>query len=120
MLVLLCSVFLSMVLLHLEVCSCTRSYLIVHAIEVGIETLVEPPAGVADLSTDVASVWRAEALPVVVPTERILHRSTETRHMEAVLVLLILYPAGGETIISITNFYIIHPSSISLSTCLST
>lgn len=75
--------------------SCRPSYLVVDAVEVGIETLVEPPACVADLGTDVAGVWCAEALPVVVPTERILHRSAETRHMEAVLVLLILYPAGG-------------------------
>lgn len=86
------------------VCSCRRSYLVVDAVEVGVETLVEPPAGVADLGTDVAGVWRAEALPVVVPAERILHRSTETRHMEAVLVLLVLYPAGrGQTIMSVTK-----------------
>lgn len=111
-----------MVLLHLLVCSCRQPYLVVDTVEVGVETLMEPPAGVAYLGTDVASIWRAEALSVVVPTERILHRSTETRHMEAVVVLLILYPAGRETIISITNLliYIYSSSTVSLSTCLST
>lgn len=65
---------------------------------------MEPPAGVADLGADVAGVWCAEALPVVVPSERVLHRSTETGHMEAVLVLLVLYPAARqETLISIAN-----------------
>lgn len=72
---------------------------------------MEPPAGVADLGTDVASVRRAEALPVMVPTERVLHRSTETRHMEAVLVLLILYPAaGGE--VAILNDPSLPPNSV--------
>lgn len=71
------------------------SYLVVDTVEVGLETLVEPPASVADLGTDVACVWCAEALLVVVPTERIFHRATETRHMEAVLVLLTLDPATG-------------------------
>lgn len=73
-------------------------YLVVDAVEVGLETLVEPPAGVADLGTDVARVRCAEALLVVVPTERILHRAAETRHMEAVLVLLTVSPAAGEDI----------------------
>ncbi len=116
------NVSVSMVLLHLLVCSCRQPYLVVDTVEVGVETLMEPPAGVAYLGTDVASIWRAEALSVVVPTERILHRSTETRHMEAVVVLLILYPAGRETIISITNLliYIYSSSTVSLSTCLST
>lgn len=43
--------------------------LVVDTVEVGVETLVEPPACVADLGADVAGVWRAEALLVVVPTE---------------------------------------------------
>lgn len=47
----------------------------------------------ADLSADVAGVRCAEASFVVVPTERVLHCPAETRHVEAVLVLLILYPA---------------------------
>lgn len=71
------------------------AHLVVDAVEVGMETLMEPPAGVADLSTDVASVRCAEAMTVVVPAERILHCSTETRHVEAVPILLVLYPAGG-------------------------
>ena len=71
------------------------AYLVVDAVEVGMETLMEPPAGVADLGTDVSGVRCAEDMPVVVPAERILHRSTETRHVEAVPVLLVLYPAGG-------------------------
>ena len=45
------------------------SYLIINTIEVGVETLVEPPAGMADLSADVSSVRRAEGLLVVIPTE---------------------------------------------------
>lgn len=56
---------------------------------------MEPPAGVADLSTDVPRVWRAEGLTVVVPAERILHRPTKTRRMEAEVVLLVIYPAAG-------------------------
>lgn len=69
-------------------------YLVVDAVEVGVETLVEPPAGVADLGADVAGVRRAEALLVVIPAERILHRPAETRHMQPEPVLLILNPAG--------------------------
>lgn len=57
---------------------------------------MEPPAGVADLGTDVAGVRRAEGLPGMVPAKRVLHRSTETGHMEAVVVLLTLYPVAGE------------------------
>lgn len=77
-----------------------RFYLVVDAVEIGVETLVEPPAGMADLSTDVAGVWRAEYMLVVVPTKRILHRPTETGHMEAVPALLALYPAGEKTSLS--------------------
>lgn len=76
-------------------CILLQSHLVVDAVEVSVETLVKPPAGVADLGTDVAGVRRAETLLVVVPTERVLHRSAETRHMEAVPVPLIIYPAGG-------------------------
>lgn len=57
---------------------------------------MEPPAGVADLGTDVAGVRRAESLSGMVPAKRVLHCSTETGHMEAVVVLLTLYPAAGE------------------------
>lgn len=57
---------------------------------------MEPPPRVADLCTDVARVRRAEALLVVVPTERIPHRAAEARHVEAVLVLLAVGPAGGD------------------------
>lgn len=56
---------------------------------------MEPPAGVADLGADVACVRRAEGPPVMVPAERVLHRPTETRHMEAVAVLLALHSAAG-------------------------
>lgn len=77
-------------------------HLVVNPVEVGMETLVEPPASVADLSTDVAGVWRAEALLIVVPAEGILHRAGETQHMKAVLVLLVLDPVG-ETETSFTH-----------------
>lgn len=94
------------------------SYLVVDAVEVGVETLVEPPAGVADLSTDVARVWCAEALLVVVPTERILHGSNKTGHMEAVPVLFIIYPAGKETklhenMFSLPASYLLTPAAAS-------
>ena len=71
------------------------THLVVDPVEVGVEALAEPPARVTDLGTDVPRVRRAETLVVVVPRERILCRPTETRHVEAVLVLLVLGPAGG-------------------------
>lgn len=70
------------------------SYLVVDAIEVGLETLAEPPAGVADLGADVAHVWGAEALQVVVPAEGVVQRAAEARHVEAVPVLLAVDPAA--------------------------
>lgn len=79
-------------------------YLVVDTVEVGLETLVEPPSGVADLGTDVARVRCAEALLVVVPTEGILHRAAEPRHMEAVLVLLTVCPAAGDISINKLQF----------------
>lgn len=84
--------------------SICQLYLVVNPVEVGVETLVEPPAGVADLGADVARVWRAEAVLVVIPAERILHRPTETRHMEAILVLLAVYPAAGGQNVDILEF----------------
>lgn len=72
----------------------TRTYLVVDTVEVSIETLVEPPASVADLSTDVACVWCAETLQVMIPAERILRCPAETGHMQAVLVVLILDSAA--------------------------
>lgn len=72
-----------------------RVYLVVDSVKVGVETLVEPPSGVADLSADVSCVRRAETVLVVIPAERIFHRSAEARHMEAVLVLLAVYPEPG-------------------------
>lgn len=72
----------------------TRTYLVVDTVEVSIETLVEPPASVADLSTDVARVWCAETLQVMIPAERILRCPAETGHMQAVLVVLILDSAA--------------------------
>ena len=53
------------------------TYPVVDAIKVGVEALVVPPTAVGDLSTDVATVWRAEALLVMVPAERVLHCPTE-------------------------------------------
>lgn len=58
---------------------------------------MEPPAGMADLSTDVPCVWGAETVLVVIPAEGILHCPTKTRNMEAILILLIIYPVGQET-----------------------
>ena len=80
------------------ICLCVSAplsswYLVVDSIEVGVEALVVPPPRMGDLSTDVACVWGAEALLVVVPAERVLHSAAEPRHVEAVLVLLILYAA---------------------------
>lgn len=72
----------------------TRTYLVVDTVEVSIETLVEPPASVADLSTDVARVWCAETLQVMIPAERILRCPAETGHTQAVLVVLILDSAA--------------------------
>lgn len=72
----------------------SRTYLVVDTVEVSIETLVEPPASVADLSTDVACVWCAETLQVMIPAERILRCPAETGHMQAVLVVLILDSAA--------------------------
>lgn len=71
-------------------------YLVVDAIEVCIETLVIPPAGVGDLGTDVARVRCAEALLVVVPAERVLHCPAEARHMQTVLSGLILHTAKAQ------------------------
>lgn len=48
-----------------------------------------------DLCTDVACVRSAEALLVMVPGKRVLHCATEARHMQAVLVVLILSAARG-------------------------
>lgn len=64
---------------------------VIDSIKVGVEALVVPPTAVWDLSADVATVWRAEALLVMVPTERVLHRATEAWHMETVLMLLIFH-----------------------------
>lgn len=52
--------------------------LIIHPIEVGKEALMVPPASVRYLSTDVTCVWSAEALLVMVPTERVLDCTTES------------------------------------------
>lgn len=52
-------------------------YPVVDAVEVGVETLVVPPAAVGDLGADVAAVGGAEALLVVVPTERVPHCAAE-------------------------------------------
>lgn len=49
------------------------TYPVVDAVQVGVEALVVPPAAVRDLSADVAAVWGAEALLVVVPAEGVLH-----------------------------------------------
>lgn len=73
------------------------TYPVVDSIEVGVEALVVPPAAVGDLCADVATVRGAEALLVVVPAERVLHRPAEARHMEAVLMLLVFHTAGGRT-----------------------
>lgn len=55
---------------------------------------MEPPAGVADLSTDVSRVWGAETVLVVIPAEGVLHRPTKARHVQAVLILLTVDPVG--------------------------
>lgn len=60
-------------------------YLVVDAVQVGVEALVIPPASMRDFSTDVSCVWGAEALFIMVPAERVFHCSTEARHMEPVL-----------------------------------
>lgn len=52
--------------------------LIIHSIEVGKEALMVPPASVRYLGTDVTRVWSAEALLVMVPTERVLDCTTES------------------------------------------
>jgi len=52
--------------------------LIIHSIEVGKEALVVPPASVRYLGTDVTCVWSAEALLVMVPSERVLDCTTES------------------------------------------
>lgn len=85
--------------MFLTVSLCPACDLVVDTVEVGLETLVEPPACVADLGTDVARVRCTEGLLVVVPTEGILHRATETRHTDAVLVLLTLNPAADGDIL---------------------
>lgn len=53
------------------------TYPVVDSVKVGVEALVVPPATVGDLSADVATVWGAEALLVVVPAERVLHGPAE-------------------------------------------
>ena len=70
---------------------------VVKAIEVGVEALAVPPTAVGDFSTDVSAVGGAEALLVVVPAERVLNRSTEAWHVQAVLVLLILHATNTPT-----------------------
>lgn len=69
------------------------TYPVVDPIKVGIEALVVPPTTVGDLSTDVATVGGAEALLVVVPAERVLHCPAEARHMETILMLLVVHTA---------------------------
>lgn len=70
---------------------------VVKAVQVGVETLVVPPTAVGDFSTDVSTVGGAEALLVMVPAERVLNRSAEARHMQAVLVLLVLHATNTST-----------------------
>lgn len=67
------------------------SYSVVHSVQVGVKALVVPPPPVGDLGADVAAVWSAEALFVVVPAERVLGRAAEPRDVQAVLVLFILH-----------------------------
>lgn len=76
----------------------TTAHLVVDAVEVGAEALVEPPAGVADFGADVARVGRAEGPSVVVPGQRVLHRPAEPGHMQPVAVLLALYPAAATSV----------------------
>lgn len=70
---------------------------VVKAVEVGVEALVVPPTAVGDFSADVSTVGGAEALLVMVPTERVLNSSTEAWHMQAVLVLLVLHATNTQT-----------------------
>lgn len=71
----------------------TPKYPVVDSVQVGVETLVVPPAAVGDLGADVAAVRSAEALLVVVPAEGILHCAAEARDVQAILVLLVLHTA---------------------------
>lgn len=66
-------------------------YPVVDAVEVGVETLVVPPAAVGDLGADVAAVRCAEALLVVVPAEGILHGAAEARDVQTILMLLVFH-----------------------------
>lgn len=68
-------------------------YPVIDSIKVGVEALVIPPTAMWDLSADVSTVWCTEALLIVVPTERVLNRTTEAWHMETVLMLLIFHTA---------------------------
>ena len=61
-----------------------ESYLVVDSVEVGMETLAEPPACVADLRADVPGVGGAEHLVVMVPAKRIRHGAAEPGHVQAV------------------------------------
>lgn len=70
---------------------------VVKAVEVDVEALAVPPTAVGDFSTDVSAVGGAEALFVMVPAERVLNRSTEAWHMQAVLVLLVLHATNTQT-----------------------
>lgn len=70
---------------------------VVEAVEVGVEALAVPPAAVGDFGADVSAVGGAEALPVVVPAERVLNRPAEAGHVQAVLVLLVLHADSTQT-----------------------
>ena len=78
---------------HLKEGESVCTYPVVEAVKVGVEALVVPPATVRDLGTDVPTVRCTEALLVVVPAERVLHRAAEACHVETVLMLLILHTA---------------------------
>lgn len=68
-------------------------YLVVDAVQVGMETLLVPPACVRDLSADVSCVRCAEGLLVVIPAERVFHCTAKARDVEPVLSRFVLDPA---------------------------